>query len=261
MDIKHKIHVGNTEEILSSMVCNWLLAQNIRLNEKDKSNNFFSVALSGGDTPVPIYKKLCDYSENEDMKWSNWHIWWNGEKVGLHNNENSNYKKALDYFLQDVPIPYSQIHPVPFKQSPQDSARIYQEDIVEMFSPDPPSFDVILLTMGSDGHIASLFPGSEGMRDDESLILANWISKLNEYRITFSLKLIRKAKEVAILVTDHNGARLIEQIVTRGYKNEKIPASIIYGSDFSVNWFITAEVAGMARLLEPSSVFQRLRRR
>lgn len=109
----------------------------------------FHLVLAGGTTPRHVYEALRTAS----AAWSNWHIWFGDERCLPPEHPERNSRMAMVAWLAHVPIPSSQIHPVPAEQGAEAAAHVYAELLRTV-----PRFDLVLLGLGEDGHTASLFP-------------------------------------------------------------------------------------------------------
>jgi len=110
----------------------------------------FHIVLAGGSTPARCYRLLTESHSD----WSHWHIWFGDERCLPADHPERNSRMAQQNLLSQVPIPASQIHPIPAELGPEVAAARYQS-LIEPVLP----FDTVLLGMGEDGHTASLFPG------------------------------------------------------------------------------------------------------
>jgi len=132
---------------------------------------FFSLALSGGSTPAPLYARLAA----TDLDWDKIHIFWGDERLVPLNSELSNYRMVKENLLSKISIPDSNVH-IPATDLPPDAAaEYYSKEIKKVLlsdleTLDLPTFDCILLGIGPDGHTASLFPESPALIEQEKLV-------------------------------------------------------------------------------------------
>ena len=120
----------------------------------------FTFALTGGTTPGEVYNLLGSEPIRSQIDWQLVHIFWGDERCVPHNNPESNFHLAQEVLLDNIAIPKSQIHPVPADQLDRDAAsQAYSVEMQHAFGTNGiPSFDLIHLGMGPEGHTASLFP-------------------------------------------------------------------------------------------------------
>lgn len=139
----------------------------------------FTVALSGGSLPT----NLAPLASTPGIQWDKWHIFFADERIVPLTSPDSNYRACAEAFLSKVPIPAAQVHPINTdflngREDEESAARAaqavaddYESQMVQVFAtPDAvlfPSFDLILLGMGPDGHTCSLFPGHKLLDEDE----------------------------------------------------------------------------------------------
>ena len=112
-----------------------------------------------------------------------------------------------------------------------------------MFQTPLPSFDLILLGIGADGHTASLFPGTQALQEKDRLVVANWVPHLQANRITLTLHLINKAKVVAFLATDESKAVVTSQVLEPAPGGSVPPTALVRPTSGTVRWFLTDAAA------------------
>ena len=219
--------------------------------EHSRVGDRFTVALSGGSSPEPLYSMLASSPYIERIDWARWNVFWSDERCVPPDHGDSNYLMARNALLDRVPIPGDQVHRVRGEISPPAAAAEYEQVIREAFNIPVPAFDLLLLGMGQDGHTASLFPGTHALREQGALIVANWVPHLNSHRITFTLPLINAAKSIAFLVTDESKAEALSRVFRPGRDGPPLPAALVSPASGAVHWFLTRAAA---RRLEEVSV-------
>jgi 6-phosphogluconolactonase len=206
----------------------------------------FSVALSGGSTPEPLYQVLAG-PEGDLLDWEKVHFFWGDERPVLHDHPDSNFSQANKFLLQPRSINTKNVHSVQTELPAPEAARKYQEEILTFFHGKDPRFDLILLGMGNDGHTASLFPGSKlvsnDLPSDDCLVSANWVSKLNSWRITFTHHLINAAHHVSILVSGQGKAKILKSVLEGPSNPAALPSQLINPEQGELIWFIDQEAA------------------
>ena len=195
-----------------------------------------TVALSGGSTPKLLYQLLADPTEpfREQVPWPKIHFFWSDERHVPPDHPESNYRMANEALLAHVPVTRDNVHRI-LSENPNaaEAAEQYEAEV-------PPRFDLILLGLGSDGHTASIFPGSEVLHETKRLVAAPYVEKLKAYRITMTLPLINNAASVVFLVSGADKAEIVREVL-RGPK--RYPAQEVKPANELV-WMLDRAAAG-----------------
>jgi 6-phosphogluconolactonase len=180
------------------------------------SKGTFHIVLAGGNTPREFYQTLT----KTNQQWQRWHIYFSDERCLPANDPERNSKMAKDMWLDHVPIPRDQIHIIPAEVGAKSAATSYKKTIVNV-----PVFDLVLLGLGEDGHIASLFPGNElgESRDAESVLPVLNSPKSPAERVSLSANRLSQAKRVIFMVSGDTK----KDAMLRWQRGENIPASAI----------------------------------
>ena len=203
----------------------------------------FTVALSGGSTPRRLYERLASQPYASRIPWSGWHVFWGDERCVPPDDPDSNYRMAKEALLDRVPISPANIHRMRGETGPGEAAEEYEAVVRDVFQAATPSFDLILLGLGEDGHTASLFPGTQALEERRRLVVGNEVPRLGAHRITFTLPLINEAKVVAFLVTDESKSRTVQRVLEPAPTEPVLPAALVRPAAGSVHWFLTRVAA------------------
>ena len=205
----------------------------------------FTVALSGGSTPKSLYKLLADPNEEfrDQLLWDRTHFFWTDERHVGPDHPDSNYRMANEAMLAHVPVPNVNVHRMPGERTNAEEAALdYESEIVTFFAKDGlPRFDLILLGLGTDGHTASIFPGSEVLQEKRRLIAAPWVDKLNSYRLTMTLPLLNNAATIAFLVSGTEKAEILREVLQGA--PSRFPAQEIKPTNGELNWLVDSAAA------------------
>ena len=195
-----------------------------------------TVALSGGSTPKLLYHLLADPNEpfHAQVPWSKIHFFWTDERHVPPDHPDSNYRMAHEAMLAHVPVTTDNVHRIMSENPNAAEAAEQYEQVV------PARLDLLLLGLGTDGHTASIFPGSEAVHERERLVAAPWVEKLNCYRITMTLPLINNAASVAFLVSGAEKAEIVREVL-RGPK--RYPAQEVRPVAGELRWVLDREAA------------------
>ncbi|MFV2061137.1 MAG: 6-phosphogluconolactonase [Gammaproteobacteria bacterium] len=176
----------------------------------------FTIALSGGNTPKLLYQHLILDSRFKSLDFSKIHIYFSDERYVSHDDDRSNYGLAVNYLLNSIKIPEANIFPVDTSLTTVvESASIYQkiiQDNIDSNTENIPMFDLILLGMGTDGHTASLFPGSELLNKNDILVGCCFHQESKTDRVSFTFPLINAAKNVFIIALGSEKFKIINDI-------------------------------------------------
>jgi 6-phosphogluconolactonase len=199
-------------EALARHVAGWLLAA------AASSERPFAVALSGGSTPRRLYQLLASHPCRNTFPWVRTHWFWGDERFVPHDSPESNYRMVRDAMLAHVPVSAANVHPVPTEGlTPDEAARSYERQLQAFYgaltlSPGRPLFDVTLLGLGPEGHIASLFPGT-AILNERTRWVGSVVGAKPEPRITLTYPALESSREVAFLVAGADKRGVLEQLL------------------------------------------------
>jgi 6-phosphogluconolactonase len=172
----------------------------------------FAVALTGGTTPEPLYHLLAT-THRSFIPWQRVHLFWSDERYVAPGHPESNVGMARRALIDHIPIPEANVHPPnTVLTDPEESAAAYEAEIRAFLGPEP-RFDWMLLGLGEDGHVASLFPGGEATKQRERLVVAVRDSpKPPPVRLTMTPPLINRSREIHMLVTGASKRKAVKAL-------------------------------------------------
>lgn len=207
----------------------------------------FVVALSGGSTPKQMNALLAAPPFADQVNWSKVFVFWGDERCVSPDNAESSYCMARETLLKHVSIPNENIQRVHGELAPEHAAQKYEDKLREFFVGQAPRFDLILLGMGDDGHTASLFPGTPGIREN-----SRWAVAVKHDtpplplvdRVTFTPLLINAAANVTFLVSGAAKAERLLQVLRDPYNPDRLPAQVVRPKDGKLFWLLDEPAAG-----------------
>ena len=213
----------------------------------------FTFALTGGTTPGEVYSLLGSEPIRSRIDWQLVHIFWGDERCVPHNNPESNFYLAQEVLLNNVAIPKSQIHPVPAGQIDRDAAsQTYAVEMQHVFGTNGiPSFDLIHLGMGPEGHTASLFPHQASLHEKHRLVIPVSVPKPPPDRLTFTPPLLNAAKNVLFLVAGSEKADALHAVLEGEYQPDEYPAQIVRPTNGEVVWMLDKAAAQKLHVHNP----------
>lgn len=199
----------------------------------------FHIALSGGSTPKKLFKSLVE-KHKETIPWERIHFWWGDERCVSPDDNDSNYKMALDILISEIKIPQENIHRIKGENNPDEEAKRYSEEIGVNLNHrnGVPVFDLVLLGLGEDGHTASIFPDQLNLIDDERICAASEHPLTGQKRITLTGKVINNASRIFFLVTGKNKALRLSEIMNDDEAAKLLPAYYITPENGKLIWYI-----------------------
>lgn len=206
----------------------------------------FAIALSGGHTPAKMYSLWAsDEKYRSPTPWDRVHLFWGDERYVPADDPLSNYRMTKETLLSKVPIPASNVHPVPTNISPQaESAAEYDAELRKFFGSARPAFDLQLLGLGVEGHTASLFPGSSALEEKKAWVVAVRAPAEPPLRITFTPVVLNCARNTFFLVSGENKREIIAALRNEpASQPSPYPAGRIRPSG-RVVWFLDQAAAG-----------------
>lgn len=208
----------------------------------------FSVVLSGGNTPRSLYELLATDEFKTQINWQLVHVFFGDERPVPPDHPASNYGMARAALLSRVEIPEANVHRISGVGDPSTNARAYEAELKSCFAGSHwPQFDLVLLGMGDDGHTASLFPGTAAVQESRTWVVANWVERLKEFRITLTAPAINAAANIVFLVTGGDKAARLTEVLHGPFQPERLPAQLIKPKNGSLIWLVDKTAAAMLR--------------
>jgi 6-phosphogluconolactonase len=226
--------------------------------EAVESRGRFSVALSGGSTPGALYRLLAEEPYRSQILWKQVHLFWADERCVPPDDPGSNYRLAYEALIAGVPVPQENVHRVLGELGPKAAARAYDRELRRFFGEMRPSFDLVLLGLGSDGHTASLFPDSEVLEETERLAVAAtaFYDSRPAERVTLTLPALNAARQILFLVSGIEKAGIVQTVLAD--MQGCLPAGRIRPVAGQLTWLIDAAAAthllGVLPLGPPAAV-------
>ena len=185
----------------------------------------FALVLAGGETPLPLYRKLVDLP----FPWDKTDFFWSDERCVDISDSRSNYGNAVKAFLGKVPVAGEKIHRVRTELTPEKAALYYAEELNRFKNSNGRTklFDLVLLGMGEDGHTASLFPGTEVLSETQKL---TGVVRKEVPRVTLTYPAIADSEAVLFMIKGKSKKDLLAG-------RENFPAKKVRSQN--IIWFVT----------------------
>jgi 6-phosphogluconolactonase len=201
------------------------------------------VALSGGETPRRMYSRLAKAPFAHAVDWSKVHVFFGDERTVPPTNHDSNFGMVDLELLTHIDIPYGNVHRMIGELNPEEAARRYEQELARAFGQQDARFDLVLLGLGEDAHIASLFPRTKSMDDEESLVCSVYVPQLESWRISLTLRTINNARRVLFLVAGSKKASILERVFNAQQPTKQLPATLVMPKEGTLLWMVDQEAA------------------
>lgn len=212
------------------------------------------IAISGGGGPKRMFELLADpaHAFHTRIDWMRLLIFFVDERCVPPDSPDSNYRLAKETFLSKVPLPQENVIRIEGELEPEEGAARYESAIRNRFrleGAELPRFDLIVLGMGTNGHTASLFPGSEALHEMMRLAVANHVQDKNPWRITLTWPVINHADKIFFLIQDGSKAEVLREVLMGPYQPETLPSQLIQPESGELRFLL--DRAAAAKLPQP----------
>lgn len=169
----------------------------------------FHLALAGGTTPRGLYRQLSTPELNSRLDWSRVHLYFGDERCVPPDHSDSNYRMVRESLLPGLPQPPAAVHRIAGELPPAQAAADYARQLHAALPAG--RFDLVLLGLGPDGHMASLFPGTAALAVRDTAATAVYVERLASWRISLTLPLLEQARHLMLLVAGAGKAEVVAQ--------------------------------------------------
>jgi 6-phosphogluconolactonase len=201
------------------------------------------VALSGGSTPRRLYELLTTDRYRHRVAWDRVEFFWVDERAVSPDHSDSNYRMVRQVLLEPLAIPTAHIHRIEGERNDLDAAALaYEREIARVFGvlPDAPplAFDLVLLGMGTDGHTASLFPGTDLAGEASRWVVSQYVPAIAANRVTMTPRLLNASRHVMFLVAGTEKADALALVLDGARDPQRLPAQMIEPTSGVLVWFV-----------------------
>ena len=219
-------------------------------NEAVRARGRCLIALSGGKTPEKAYE-LWSTEFREKMPWAKTHFFWGDERFVAADDPKSNYRMTRETLFQHVPVPPENVHPIAtnFREA-DEAARVYEKVLREFIAETGPSFDLLFLGVGGEGHTASLFPDSPALTEEKRWVVGVRAPVEPPVRISLTFPILRRARETYFLVAGADKREIVATLRRDAASgSQKLPVEMLRTEGEGI-WFLDRTADG-----EPGHAF------
>ncbi|SDH20089.1 6-phosphogluconolactonase [Lentzea fradiae] len=233
-----------------------------RVVDAQAARGFASVVLTGGRTGTAVLEHLNRNGARDAVDWSRVDLFWGDERFLPSGHPERNETQARAALLDHVPVDPSRVHVMEpsdgkFGDDPEAAAEAYASLLASLARPedhgDVPTFDVCMLGVGEEGHVASVFPDSPAVHEKERTVVAvRDCPKPPPTRVSLTLSSVRRAQEVWLMTTGEGKAAAVSMALS-GTGEVQLPAAGATGQRRTLWLLDTAAAAAVPDLFKPPS--------
>ncbi|GAA2289008.1 6-phosphogluconolactonase [Streptomyces kunmingensis] len=258
MSVAPQLVVHRDKELMAQAAAARLIT---KIVDAQAARGYASVVLTGGRNGNGLLAALAAAPARDAIDWSRLDLWWGDERFLPDGDPERNYTQAREALLDSVPLNPARVHPMPASDGPYEpdaAAEVYAAELATAAGPEDhgpvPTFDVLMLGVGPDTHVASLFPELPAVRETERTVVGvRGAPKPPPTRITLTLPAIRAAREVWLLAAGEDKANAAA-IALSGAGEIQAPAAGAYGRSRTLWLLDTAAASQLPPELYPPAV-------
>lgn len=201
-------------------------------NAAIQQRGLFTVSLSGGNTPKPIYEGIA--KRRAELDWQKVHLYWTDERCVPPTHADSNYRMAMEAGFAHLPIPAANIHRMKGELDPEKAALQYEHLLKNNLQNG--ALDLVILGMGDDGHTASLFPQTHALHVEDRLAVANYVPQKKTWRLTLTYPCINSSRHPVFYVIGKGKEAMLDQVLNGEYIPDLYPAQKVGTPSHPVLW-------------------------
>lgn len=222
-----------------------------RLSAAQTVHGSAAVVLTGGGIGTAVLREVATLAaepEHAVVDWAAVDVWWGDERWVPADDDERNEKGARDALLDVVGVPAERVHAIPASDAgfaePEDAAAAYAADLAAAGDGGLPRIDVLMLGVGPEGHVASVFPDSPAVHDDRTVLAVRDCPKPPPTRVSLGFATINAAEEVWLLVSGEAKAEAVARALSGEVTGVQLPAAGVHGTR-ATRWLLDTEAASL----------------
>lgn len=238
----HNIFIYPTLEDVSSALAAEI---NKRITELSIGKQKVTIALSGSSTPQVLFRHLAQ-NYKDVINWNIIHLFWVDERCVPPDHEQSNYGAARKSLINNIPIPAENVHRIRGEEDPETEAKLYSDEVLATVETKNalPSFNIILLGIGDDGHTASIFPDQMDLLETSEIYAHSKHPLTGQSRITMTGTVINNADFIYNLVSGSSKKKIVKTLIKKEAEAAFYPANYIRPVNNNLIWYLDSAAAG-----------------
>jgi 6-phosphogluconolactonase len=226
----------------------------VRLVDAQAARGVASIVLTGGRIAAAVYESVADSPARDAVDWSRVDVWWGDERFLPDGHPDRNETQARAALLDALPLDPARVHPMPASDGPtgddpEAAAAAYAADLAAAARPGSeqlPHFDVLLLGVGEEGHVASVFPEAPAAYEHRPVVAVRGCPKPPPTRVSLTIPAINTAEEVWLLAAGTEKAGAVGMALS-GAGPVQVPAAGVHGVERTL-WLLDRAAAAQVPL-------------
>ncbi|MDO5536936.1 MAG: 6-phosphogluconolactonase [Desulfovibrionaceae bacterium] len=234
------LHIHKDPDAMAERAAHILAAA---CDEAVSERGVFRMAISGGKTPLPLFRLLSRKDWTDALPWDKISVFWADERCCSPDDPASNYGNAHKELLSYVPC--TSYYRMRGDLDPEKAALEYEQTLRKEFmlkEGEIPRFDMILLGMGEDGHTASLFPNSPALYTRDRLVIDQYVPERGGDRLTLTLPVLNNSRCCLFMVTGKEKHSVLHRALNLLDKPE-LPAQLVHPPVGDLIWVVDENAA------------------
>lgn len=230
------VHVLADAQTLAHEVAARFLAH---VREAQGEDGTAHVVLTGGTIADLVHREIADQAERTDVDWGRVAFWWGDERIVASDSDDRNELQARRAMLDRLAVSDANIHPVPSSElaNAREAAERYADELAQA----PNLFDLVMLGVGPDGHVASLFPGHPQLEASGDTVAVLDSPKPPPERVSLTFERLNSARQTWVMASGSGKAEAVAAALQDGDVHE-IPARGVRPRG-ELHWFLDEDAS------------------
>ncbi len=212
------------------------------IDEVLREQECFYLSLAGGETPRALYRELSRHDIKSFPQWKRVRFYFGDERSVPRDHAESNFRMVDETLFQPLGISRSAIHRIRGELKTDTAVGHYRDKLAQLPKEnDLPRFDLVLLGMGADGHIASLFPETPLLKEEQHHIGACFVERLDCWRYSLTLPVLNNARQILLLVSGIKKADVVRHVLQGTGPAQPLPVELL--NHDKVEWYLDSDAA------------------
>jgi 6-phosphogluconolactonase len=212
------------------------------MDEVLREQEYFTIALAGGNTPRALYQELSHHGNESFPHWKRVRFYFGDERSVPPDHEESNFHMVDENLFQPLGIDKSAIHRIQGELKTDEAVSHYREMLADVPTEGGfPRFDLVLLGIGADGHIASLFPETPLLKEEKLQVGACYVERLESWRYSLTLPVLNNARHILLLASGIKKADVVRHVLHGIDTAQPLPVERLNHN--KLEWYLDADAA------------------